>query len=218
MQVNNSCFLIHRFSIIQQMKHVFRAIYSLRTGTIYRPQLWSMPYTILAWTAQYVNCHIALKAMFYLLINTQSILYMYVFVQQYPELHDSFHQIVIENHLSCNLTSHMCNYHATYLVICTLIMQLTQSYVHLSCNLPSHTYIYHATYLVIRTLIMQLTQSYVHLSCNLPSHMYIYHATYLVIYTFIMQLTQSYVHLSCNLSSHTYIYPATYLVIRTFVL
>jgi len=28
------------------------------------------PYTILAWTAQSVNCHIALKAMFYLLIMT----------------------------------------------------------------------------------------------------------------------------------------------------
>jgi len=26
------------------------------------------PYTILAWTAQYVNCHIAFKVMFYLLI------------------------------------------------------------------------------------------------------------------------------------------------------
>jgi len=26
------------------------------------------PYTILAWTAQSVNCHIALKAMYYLLI------------------------------------------------------------------------------------------------------------------------------------------------------
>ena len=34
-----------------------RTVYQLRFG----------PYTILAWTAQSVNCHIALKAMFYLL-------------------------------------------------------------------------------------------------------------------------------------------------------
>ena len=31
------------------------------------PQLRFGPYTILAWTAQSINCHIALKAMFYLL-------------------------------------------------------------------------------------------------------------------------------------------------------
>jgi len=36
---------------------------------VYSLQLRFGPYTILAWTAQYVNCHIALKAMFYLLNN-----------------------------------------------------------------------------------------------------------------------------------------------------
>jgi len=42
------------------MKHVFSGnMLQLRFG----------PYTILAWTAKSVNCHIALKAMFYLLIN-----------------------------------------------------------------------------------------------------------------------------------------------------
>jgi len=39
----------------------------VQARTVYSPQLRLRPYTILAWTAQYVNCHIALKAMFYLL-------------------------------------------------------------------------------------------------------------------------------------------------------
>jgi len=45
---------------------------SVQARTIYRPQLRFAPYTILAWIAQSVTCHIALKAMFYLLINASS--------------------------------------------------------------------------------------------------------------------------------------------------
>jgi len=53
----------------------FRAICSLRTVQSKLEQYIAlnfrfMPYTILAWTAQSVSCHIALKVMFYLLINT----------------------------------------------------------------------------------------------------------------------------------------------------
>jgi len=42
---------------------------SVQARTVYGPQLRFGPYTILAWTAQSVNSHIALKAMFYLLIS-----------------------------------------------------------------------------------------------------------------------------------------------------
>jgi len=40
---------------------------SVQARTVYTVQLRFGPYTILGWTAQSVNCHIALKAMFYLL-------------------------------------------------------------------------------------------------------------------------------------------------------
>ena len=46
------------------MKFVDR---SVQAKTTYNPQLRFGPYTILAWTSHSVNCHIALKAMFYLL-------------------------------------------------------------------------------------------------------------------------------------------------------
>jgi len=50
------------------MKHVFSAIWqftdwSVQARTIYRPQLRLGPFTYLAWTAQSVNCYIALKVM-----------------------------------------------------------------------------------------------------------------------------------------------------------
>jgi len=35
--------------------------WSVQARTVYGPHLRFGPYTILAWTAQYVNCHIALK-------------------------------------------------------------------------------------------------------------------------------------------------------------
>ena len=41
--------------------------WSVQAKTAYNPQLRFGPYTILAWTAQSVNCHIALKVMLYLL-------------------------------------------------------------------------------------------------------------------------------------------------------
>jgi len=50
--------------------------WSVQARTVYSPQLRFGPYTILAWTAHFVNLHIALKAMFYLLNecwNTHSI-------------------------------------------------------------------------------------------------------------------------------------------------
>lgn len=51
----------------------FQFICDLWTGQsrlewyIYRPQLHAEPYTILAWTAQSINLHMDLNAMFYLL-------------------------------------------------------------------------------------------------------------------------------------------------------
>jgi len=41
--------------------------WAVQDRTINGPQLRFGPYTILAWTAQSVNCHLALKVMLYLL-------------------------------------------------------------------------------------------------------------------------------------------------------
>ena len=43
--------------------------WSVQARTVHGPQFRFGPYAILAWTAHSVNCHIALKAMFYLLIT-----------------------------------------------------------------------------------------------------------------------------------------------------
>jgi len=43
----------------------------VKARTIYSPQFRFGSYAILAWTAQPVNYHISLKAMFYLLIVTR---------------------------------------------------------------------------------------------------------------------------------------------------
>ena len=65
----------------------FRAIWqftdcSVQARTVYRPQLRFGPFTILTWTAQSVNCHIALKVMFYLLniipMNRHNLLVVFV--------------------------------------------------------------------------------------------------------------------------------------------
>jgi len=44
--------------------------WEVQARTAYDPQLHFGSYTNLAWTAQSVNCHNALKAMYYLLIKT----------------------------------------------------------------------------------------------------------------------------------------------------
>jgi len=41
--------------------------WSVQARMVYGPKHLYGPYSILAWTAQSVNCHIALNAMFYLL-------------------------------------------------------------------------------------------------------------------------------------------------------
>ena len=47
----------------------------MQARTVYGPQLHYGPYTVLAWIDQFVNCHIALIAMFYLLnINVNFVL------------------------------------------------------------------------------------------------------------------------------------------------
>jgi len=43
--------------------------WSVQARTEYGTQLRFGPYTILAWTAQSVNCHIALKAILFLFVN-----------------------------------------------------------------------------------------------------------------------------------------------------
>ena len=44
--------------------------WSVKARTVYGPQLCFRPYTILAWNAQSVNCHIAVKAMcFFFVVN-----------------------------------------------------------------------------------------------------------------------------------------------------
>ena len=58
----------HMVSISTQGEHI-NTQSTTQQCTLQTGQLRFGPYTILAWTAQSVNCHIALKAMFYLLIN-----------------------------------------------------------------------------------------------------------------------------------------------------
>ena len=60
----------HMVSISTQGEHI-NTQSTTQQCTLQTGQLRFGPYTILAWTAQSVNCHIALKAMFYLLTNTQ---------------------------------------------------------------------------------------------------------------------------------------------------
>ena len=60
--------LIHAVESTPQGKHI-NTQSTTQQCTLQTGQLRFGPYTILAWTAQSVNCHIALKAMFYLLIN-----------------------------------------------------------------------------------------------------------------------------------------------------
>jgi len=58
----------HMVSISTQGEHI-NTQSTTQQCTLQTGQLRFGPYTILAWTAQSVNCHIALKAMFYLLIT-----------------------------------------------------------------------------------------------------------------------------------------------------
>ena len=44
--------------------------WAVQARTVYDPQLCFGPYTTLSWTVQSVNMHVALKAMFYLLNQT----------------------------------------------------------------------------------------------------------------------------------------------------